>query len=1698
MRHIKVLPMLLYLMAASLITNAAEPVRFIPATRDNTRMANGAVLPQDLGSIGWQWQDGVFSSTDGADASVLTTLAEGLEPGTIHEVFGQFRVQTNPTGPHDAIQLGLSLATMHPFGGARPDDLMQREPWVITPGYKTGEPFGMNATAEAENPLPGFATIRARLGHSRASKDGTLPVFFAPNTGSRSPGIARMTGIAVRRAPADASTDNGRKPGTQLHLAIRAGDPFTLHRELEASADVNAFDEENLTPLFYAAASGNVSLVRKLIAHGANPEHPGQSVPPLTAAATIAHAEIIGILLDNGAKVPNEPTRDKGALASDIDPRLLHPVVASIRSGSVPALKLLMAANTNLNLAELEKAMIAMHAQPKSNLNAIYLLGDTMLRMDWEMAAFLIDHGILITCWGLPSSPEGVMLAYAVHALPDSLPTMDAMLRRGEPVVAKDEYVCEDALNAAAFQGNVDLVRRFLPHAREVGAYYKNCLLEKALYSGNEEIIAMVRNRFPDAQAPRWTPDAKDQESPALEASATRWFLPRTSPPPQARQKPAQGKHVLAVVASPDAQATGELLAAHASQTAAWQVVDRTQIEAALTEARFAKPWSDGEHRLSDLGDRLQADCLIVIRAIRAANETIYRFEVVETTTGLEIHREHLKNNAAADQTEVAGLLGRAAHALDLAGNNTRHQAVTLLTFSEQGRISNQHALTGLLRAAIQHEVDATPGMISMSRAQSARLIEEQAMGGEDSVWGAAHMIEGTLVPEEDGNIRIKLRLETIKAGGATVKTDAEAIGKSTAIAETAAAAWKNLVEATGNQIKAPAALPGDRERALAEGRRLMREADWLHTIHADPASYLPMIESAIALGIPAQDTILIDLDARFRKLFFVHTKDSKAREFSDHHSASLQGLFSMFTSHSLARREHLLHKLPAAREFLHQTSWYLEQLGRDGLNGGTDIFHIYDSYKSNEIWYAIQALSMVRCFIYPGCITEQVRGGFEAFSSELDVLTRRYFSLLKSLPEPDFYRYYLQVTHPHLLKHNPALADGLAEMAASGASVPLLLRLGNNGNRQFQWMLPCKDLARKMIARMEGDTDPRIRLAKADLECFLADAAQRPAAIRRLVEASADARWLTRPSREHSATLLASQEILDASTTSCLLGGRPDDGSSLEHNGSLLPSVLFSAEPAPDLFIRFHTYHKLFHLINQREAWDQNQARTGGNIDPFRASIGAYDQWELARLQSESTRQRPVNGRPIMGNRSTYNAAPMPSSKPEAVILRSMIFGAGKINRKQEQNKKPVTGKPLPAPIQAQLLADLRIGGSPGACTWPLVDRSDPHLLWMFYFPSLDDSIPLGYKNHDHRYKAPWLLGINCHDGSLIRQIDLHAAVGEAYGMDLANRTCNVWRMALDQTSDRILTAVGWHDPAYAGNSNRMCSVIIDKKTGKPHPIPGNPEIQKGISDTLLDLWDRDNGLAAVGEHFFFLNVANEWTGSAIKGIRSNDLAIFQLFPDLSVKPLTMMGRRPELTPFDAQNRAPISITPHGKRLMVVHPSTIAEYDPVAEDWAITASLPSDKPTKKHTNTVADAQYWEHLRSIHELRVDGTSTEWIAVSWVRIPGILPFVSREKGRRDIPIETVIPADFLATTDVIEVIEAKDHTRSIRKTPLKDHVSFKKPWFVVLAQTDSDLILGIHTGAFYNWKHPTRDTHHLPFLWRIPKKKLLETLENNIP
>src|SRR5215472_6312865 len=118
-------------------------------------------------------------------------------------------------------------------------------------------------------------------------------------------------------------------PDTALLDAAESGDHAAAMRLASAKpTNVNAAAADGATAIMYAAANGDLELVRALIKAGANVKLANQfGTSAITEAAIIGSAPIIDELLDAGAD-PNFRTPDGET-----------PLMAAARSGKVDAAK---------------------------------------------------------------------------------------------------------------------------------------------------------------------------------------------------------------------------------------------------------------------------------------------------------------------------------------------------------------------------------------------------------------------------------------------------------------------------------------------------------------------------------------------------------------------------------------------------------------------------------------------------------------------------------------------------------------------------------------------------------------------------------------------------------------------------------------------------------------------------------------------------------------------------------------------------------------------------------------------------------------------------------------------------------------------------------------------------------------------------------------------------------------------------------------------------------------------------------------------------------------------------------------------------------------------------------------------------------------------------------------------------------------
>ena len=163
---------------------------------------------------------------------------------------------------------------------------------------------------------------------------------------------------------------------TALLDAAESGDHATASRLVsEKGTNVNAAGADGSTAIMYAAANGDLELVRALIKAGANVKLENQfGTSALTEAAIIGSAPIIEALLKAGAD-PNFRTPDGET-----------PLMAAARSGKVDAAKALLDAGADINAKETWGGQSAlMWAAAQSHADMVKFLA--------SKGANLNDHG---------------------------------------------------------------------------------------------------------------------------------------------------------------------------------------------------------------------------------------------------------------------------------------------------------------------------------------------------------------------------------------------------------------------------------------------------------------------------------------------------------------------------------------------------------------------------------------------------------------------------------------------------------------------------------------------------------------------------------------------------------------------------------------------------------------------------------------------------------------------------------------------------------------------------------------------------------------------------------------------------------------------------------------------------------------------------------------------------------------------------------------------------------------------------------------------------------------------------------------------------------------------------------------------------------------------------------------------------------
>jgi len=121
---------------------------------------------------------------------------------------------------------------------------------------------------------------------------------------------------------------------SKLIAAIRAGRLSGVINALEEGADIEEPDMHGSRglPLRAACFEGNLAIVRQLLTHGANPNAAASDGPgaPLRLALRHEHNEIVALLLQQGAAIPEGLAIDPGIFDITSEPLPLEAIAPSL------------------------------------------------------------------------------------------------------------------------------------------------------------------------------------------------------------------------------------------------------------------------------------------------------------------------------------------------------------------------------------------------------------------------------------------------------------------------------------------------------------------------------------------------------------------------------------------------------------------------------------------------------------------------------------------------------------------------------------------------------------------------------------------------------------------------------------------------------------------------------------------------------------------------------------------------------------------------------------------------------------------------------------------------------------------------------------------------------------------------------------------------------------------------------------------------------------------------------------------------------------------------------------------------------------------------------------------------------------------------------------------------------------------------
>lgn len=247
-----------------------------------------------------------------------------------------------------------------------------------------------------------------------------------------------------------------------LWKAARAGDIIRVQSLISSGADVNAKNEDGLTPIYSAIKYGQKAVVELLISHEADVNAKTENgETPLHYSARQGHADIAELLLANGADI------------NAIDNATRTPLNYALRWGKQDVAELLVAKDVDVNAKDSTGGAPLHYASSRGYDNIV---------------GHLIAKGADVNAKRANGETPMHYTARVGH-----VKAAEILLANGVDINAKDENGVTP-LHMAARRGHINYIKLLLAKGAKVNAKTKQgqTALDYALATGQEDIVELL------------------------------------------------------------------------------------------------------------------------------------------------------------------------------------------------------------------------------------------------------------------------------------------------------------------------------------------------------------------------------------------------------------------------------------------------------------------------------------------------------------------------------------------------------------------------------------------------------------------------------------------------------------------------------------------------------------------------------------------------------------------------------------------------------------------------------------------------------------------------------------------------------------------------------------------------------------------------------------------------------------------------------------------------------------------------------------------------------------------------------------------------------------------------------------------------------------------------------------------------------